>query len=59
MGKRHQQTFHRGKNWVDKERNIYTFVNKLKPQQFGNNSTLGNDVNKWEVEYANDGSLNS
>lgn len=31
---------------IDKERNTYTSVIKLKPQQSGSNSTVGKDVDK-------------
>lgn len=31
---------------IDQERNTYTSLIKLKLQQFGNNSTVGKDVDK-------------
>lgn len=55
MGKRHEQAFQRNMN---RQRSTYTLVIKLKPQQFGNNSIIGKDVDKGELSYTNDGSFN-
>lgn len=52
MGKRHERAFQRTMN---KQRNTYTLVIKLKAHKLGNNSIVGKDVDKWELSYTNNG----